>query len=151
MVMNEDIIGTWLLVERGSDDPDDAVLAEKRYGDAQEGVLIVSADGWMNAALCHGARPALSGDPAWHTDAPEADRLRAFDTYISYAGTWTLKDDVFTTDVRFALNPGWVGGKQVRGVEITPDGYLILSLSRAWPDGRIVSGWVRWKRVEAPL
>lgn len=149
MVSREDIIGTWLLVERGSDDAADAALAQKRYGDAQEGVLIVSADGWMNAALCHGGRPALSGDPAWHTDAPEADRLAAFDTYISYAGNWGLKDDVFTTDVQFALNPGWVGGQQVRGVEITADGFLILSLSRAWPDGRVVSGWVRWKRADA--
>jgi hypothetical protein len=148
MVTNKDIIGTWLLVERGSDDPDNAAMAEKRYGDAQEGVLIVSLDGWMNAALCHGARPALTGNPAWHTDAPEADRLAAFNTYISYAGTWTLKDDVFTTDVRFALNPGWVGGEQARGVEITPDGYLILSLSREWPDGRVVSGWVRWRRAD---
>ena len=110
-------------------------------------MLIVSADGWMNAALCHGGRPALTGNPAWHTDAPEADRLAAFDTYISYAGTWTLENDIFTTDVRFALNPGWVGGEQVRGVEITPDGLLILSLSRAWPDGRVVSGWVSWRRA----
>ena len=148
MVSKEDITGTWLLVERGSDDPADAALALKRYGDAQQGVLIVSADGWMNAALCHGDRPALSGDPAWHTDAPAADRLVAFDTYISYAGTWTLEDDVFATEVSFALNPGWVGGQQVRGVEITADDYLILSLSRAWPDGRVVSGWVKWKRAD---
>ena len=101
----------------------------------------------MNAALCHGGRPALTGSPEWHTDAPEADRLKAFDTYISYAGNWSLKGDVFTTDVRFSLNPGWVGGKQVRSVKITPDGQLILSLSRAWPDGRVVSGWVKWKRA----
>ena len=77
----------------------------------------------------------------------EIDRLAAFDTYISYAGTWTLEDDVFTTDVSFALNPGWVGGQQVRGVEIPTDDYLILSLSRAWSDGRVVSGWVKWKRA----
>ena len=101
----------------------------------------------MNAALGHGGRPALAGSPEWHTDAPEADRLKAFDTYISYAGNWSLQGDVFTTDVRFSLNPGWVGGKQVRSVKITPDGQLILSLSRAWPDGRVVSGWVKWKRA----
>ena len=59
-----------------------------------------------------------------------------------------LEDDVFTTEVSFALNPGWVGGQQVRGVEITADDYLILSLSRAWPDGRVVSGWVKWKRAD---
>jgi hypothetical protein len=148
MITAKDIIGTWVLVARGSDDPADVVLAYERYGDAQRGLLIISADGWMNAALCHGERPALAGDPAWHTDAPDADRLAAFDTYISYGGRWSLENDTFTTQVEFALNPGWVGGEQVRGVELTPEGGMKLLLSRAWPDGRVVNGWVSWRRAD---
>ena len=103
----------------------------------------------MNAAICWGGRPGLTGDPAWHTDAPDADRLRAFDTYISYGGRWTLENDTFTTEVNFALNPSWVGGTQVRGMETLPNNGLKLTLSRAWPDGKVVNAWVRWKRVEA--
>ena len=148
MIKPEDIVGTWILVSRGSDDPADAALSLDRYGDAQRGLLIISADGWMNAALCHGERPALTGNPAWHTDAPDADRLAAFDTYISYGGRWSLDNDIFTTTVEFALNPGWVGGEQVRGVELLPDGGMKLLLSRAWPDGRVVNGWVRWRRAD---
>ena len=29
----------------------------------------------------------------------------------------------------------------------TDDGHLILKLSRAWPDGRVMTGWVKWKRA----
>ena len=40
-------------------------------------ISTMDEDGWMNAALCHGERPTLTGNPAWHTDAPDADRLAA--------------------------------------------------------------------------
>ena len=130
MVTTEDIIGTWLLVDRGTDDPADAEASLTRYGDDPQGLLIISKEGWMNAAICWGGRPGLTGDPAWHTDAPDADRLRAFDTYISYGGRWTLENDTFTTEVDFALNPSWVGGTQVRGMETLPNNGLKLTLAR---------------------
>ena len=50
------------------------------------GTIIISKEGWMNAAICWKDRPQLTGNPSWHTDAPEADRVKAFDTYISYGG-----------------------------------------------------------------
>ena len=112
------------------------------------GTLIISKEGWMNAAICWKDRPQLTGNPSWHTDAPEADRVKAFDTYISYGGKWTLENDVFTTEVEFALNPGWVGGSQKRGMKVLPNNELLLTLSRAWPNGRVMNGWVRWRRAE---
>jgi hypothetical protein len=42
--------------------------------------VIFAADGWMNAIVCWGACPELPGNPAWHSDAPDADKIRAFDT-----------------------------------------------------------------------
>ena len=149
MVTAKDIGGTWLLVDRGTDNPADAEASLARFGDDPQGLLIISKEGWMNAAICRGGRPGLTGDPDWHTDAPDADRLRAFDTCISCGGRWTLENDTFTTEVDFALNPSWVGGTQVRGMETLPDNGLKLTLSRAWPDGKDVNAWVRWKRVEA--
>ena len=112
------------------------------------GTLIISKEGWMNAAICWKDRPQLTGNPSWHTDAPEADRVKAFDTYISYGGKWTLENDVFTTQVEFSLNPGWVGGSQKRGMKVLPNNELLLTLSRAWPNGRVMNGWVRWRRAE---
>ena len=34
-------------------------------------------------------------------------------------------------------------------LEMTDDGHLVLKLSRAWPDGRVMTGWVKWKRANA--
>ena len=129
MITEQDITGTWVLVARGNDNPEDARVSIERYGSDPKGMVIIS------------------GDPAWHTDAPDADRLAAFDTYISYGGRWRLEGDTFITQVEFALNPGWVGGEQIRGVELTPDGRMKLLLSREWPDGTVVNAWVQWRRV----
>ena len=148
MVSKADIIGTWLMVDRGTNDPADAEASLARYGSQPQGLLIISGEGWMNAAISWSNRPALTGDPAWHTDAPDEERLRAFDTYISYGGRWKLKNDTFTTQVHFALHPSWVGGTQVRGMETLPDDQLKLTLSRAWPNGKVVNAWVRWRRAD---
>ena len=148
MVTKRDIIGTWILVDRGTDDPVDAELSKSRYGEDSKGLLIISKEGWMNAAISWKDRPALTGDPSWHTDAPAADKLKAFDTYISYGGKWTLENNIFKTKVEFALNPGWVGKFQERGMKILPNNELLLTLSRAWPNGRVMNGWVKWRRAE---
>ncbi len=147
MVTGKDILGSWIMVDRGTDSDADRELARARYGDNPQGFMIFAPDGWMNAIVCWGGRPRLPGDPAWHSDAPDDEKVRAFDTYLSYGGRWTVEDSTLTTQVEYALNPGWVGGEQVRKLEMTKDGHLILTLSRAWPDGRVVTGWVRWKRV----
>lgn len=147
MVTGEDILGSWVLVARGTDSDEDRAEALARYGDDPQGLMIFAPDGWMNAIVCWGGRPPLPGDPAWHCDAPEAEKLDAFDTYLSYGGKWTVENSVLTTRVHYALNPGWVGGDQVRQLELAPDGHLTLKVSRAWPDGRVMTGWVRWRRA----
>ena len=38
---------------------------------------------------------------------------------------------MLTTEVHYALNPGWVGGDQVRGLEMPGDGHLTLTLETA--------------------
>ncbi len=149
MVSAQDILGSWLMVDRGTDSEEDQAQAKIRYGDDPQGFMIFAPDGWMNAIVCWGGRPALTGNPAWHTDAPDADKVTAFDTYLSYGGQFTVENSTLTTKVQFALNPGWVGGEQVRGLEMSADGHLTLTLSRAWPDGRVMTGWVKWRR--APL
>lgn len=148
MVKAEDIVGTWVMVDRGTDSEEDRAQARQRYGDNPQGFMIVAPDGWMSAIVCWGDRPAMTGNPAWHSDAPDADRLRAFDTYLSYAGAWRVENGRLSTTVHYALNPGWIGGEQARGLELTPDGKLKLLLSRAWPDGRTMTGWVLWRRAE---
>ena len=89
----------------------------------------------------------VPGDPAWHTDAPDEYRLAAFDSYISYAGRWRVEAGRLVTKVMFARNPGWVGGEQIRDVELLEDGTMRLVATRVWPNGETVSVWVDWKRA----
>ena len=147
MITAKDITGTWLLVARGNNEPEEDKLSLDRYGTDPQGMVIISPEGWMNASLCHGGRQPLTGDPAWHTDAPESDRVKAYDTYISYGGRWRLEGEDFITKVEFALNPGWVGGEQKRSVQLLPDGGMKLMLSRQWPNGLCVDAWVQWRRA----
>ncbi|MBT5895162.1 MAG: hypothetical protein HOH61_04615 [Rhodospirillaceae bacterium] len=148
MIRAEDITGSWLLVERGASESQRAALRE-RYGDHKsEGAVILSPDGWMCAALGHSGRPPLPGNPEWHTDAPDAARLAAFDTFVSYAGRWRIEDGRLVTKVAFALNPSWVGGEQVRGVEMLDGGKMRLIVTRVWPNGEEISVWVDWRRAD---
>jgi hypothetical protein len=147
MISAEDIIGTWLLVDRGTSEGHREEFLE-RYGEQSEGIVILSPDGWLCAAVCRSDREKLPGDPAWHADAPTEARLAAFDSYVSYAGRWRIEGNRLITNVAFALNPGWVGGEQVRDVELLPDGTLRLVVTRAWPNGEEVSVWNEWKRAD---
>ncbi|RPF98671.1 MAG: hypothetical protein CBC23_008110, partial [Rhodospirillaceae bacterium TMED63] len=63
MITEQDITGTWVLVARGNDDPEDARVSIERYGSDPKGMVIISPDGWMNASLCHGERPPFTGAP----------------------------------------------------------------------------------------
>ena len=55
MITANDVAGTWLLVERGASEAQMPALLE-RYGDKSEGVVVLSPDGWMCAALGRGDR-----------------------------------------------------------------------------------------------
>ena len=79
------------MVDRGIDSQEDRAQWTARYGSNLEGFMIFAPDGWMNAIVCCGGWPGLTGDPVWHTDAPDAERLRAFDTYLSFGGAGRLR------------------------------------------------------------
>lgn len=146
MIKPEEIAGTWRMVERGGSESEQAQLME-RYGEKSEGLVILSPDGWLCAAVCRGDRERLPGDPPWHADAPADARLAAFDSYISYAGRWRVENDQLITKVEFALNPSWVGGEQIRDLEFREDGILRLVATRVWPNGEEISTWIDWRRA----
>ncbi|MBT4491593.1 MAG: hypothetical protein HOC72_28910, partial [Rhodospirillaceae bacterium] len=66
----------------------------------------------------------------------------------SYAGRWRIEDGRLVTKVAFALNPSWVGGEQVRGVEMLDGGKMRLIVTRVWPNGEEISVWVDWRRAD---
>lgn len=147
LVTAEDIVGTWLMVDRGAGADEQEQLRE-RYGEKSEGLVIISPGGWLCAAVCRAGREPLPGNPAWAPDAPAEARLAAFDSYVSYGGRWRVENGQLITKVAFALNPSWVGGDQVRDLELREGGILRLMPVRTWADGRKSGVWIDWKRAE---
>ncbi len=106
----DELVGSWHLLrwqciyEDGS--------ATEPFGAGAEGLLLYSADGWMSACIMSRGRARLS--VANPREAPEAERIAAFDGYFSYAGRWSILDHRVQHEVTLALNPGMVGTLQLR-------------------------------------
>lgn len=64
------------------------------FGDHAQGLLIYDRGGQMCAVLSQAERPALDTPRLENTHkAPDAQKVAAFDSYLSYAGTWRLDGD----------------------------------------------------------
>jgi len=50
--------------------------------------------------------------------------------------------------ISHSLNPNWVGGEQVRDIELLADGKMRLVVTRVWPNGERVSVWLDWRRAD---
>jgi len=147
MITTDDLVGTWRMI--GPDtDPEFRAEMLARYSERSDGLVIFSPDGWMSAIVCHGGRDPLPGNPAWQSEAPIEAQLAAFGSYISYAGRWRLENGKLITKVHFALNPNWVGGEQVRDIELRDDGTLQLVVTRTWPNGKAVAVRIDWARAD---
>lgn len=103
------------------------------FGADATGLLCYTDDGRMSACIARAVRPPLSQDSP--RNAPDAERLAAFESYFQYAGRYRLEQKgaglQVVHEVTHALNPNFVGSRQVRQVELAPDGRLTLSATDA--------------------
>lgn len=106
------------------------------YGDDASGLLVYSDDGHMSAVIARAGRGRLSS--ASVRSAPEGERLAAFESYFHYAGRYTINHQAgaVTHHVTHALNPNFVGSKQVRDMALEGD-LLTLSASDSVPGSDI--------------
>ncbi len=133
------LLGSWQL-QRWEISYSDARAPTYPYGIDATGLIVYSADGWMNACIARGQRARLSSDSVRH--APEAQRLAAFESYFSYAGPYTLREhqgqpQVVHT-VTMSLNPNFVGTQQVRNMRFDAEGQLTLSADDTAPNSDVV-------------
>lgn len=114
------LVGTWRLTAFLGEDQ---ATGERRplLGDRPSGRMLLLANGFMSAILTGTDRSTATTD---------AERLQLFNTLISYAGRYTLRDDgAFVTDVDVAWNPAWVGTAQTRFWRLDDDRLEVVS---AW-------------------
>ncbi|MGA1317526.1 MAG: lipocalin-like domain-containing protein [Rubrivivax sp.] len=141
--------GTWALV-RWEIAYSDGRPPTLPYGVDATGLIVYSADGWMNAGSGRAGRPRLSSDSV--RSAPEAERLAAFESWFQYAGPYELREREGRLQVvhrvTHALNPHFVGTDQVRHVDFDADGTLTLSASDQVPGSTVERHHrLRWRRA----
>ncbi len=120
-------VGTWKLVSWEVTQPDGTI--HYAYSKGVVGYLTYTADGYMSAEIMNPNRrqsdPSFPLELAIGQTLPDADRARAYSTYVSYCGTYTVQGNTVTHHVKAALIPSWTGSEQPRGFTFD-DGSLII-------------------------
>jgi hypothetical protein len=132
------LVGNWMLLSYDSVEPDGST--SKPFGEAV-GRLMYDAAGNMAGQVMRPGRAAVT-----HGDAGTRRVRAAYTGYIAYFGTYEVNDaaGTVTHQVAGALNPEWVGGRQVRRLRFDGD-RLVLEADITRPDGirRHVLTWAR--------
>ena len=135
------LVGNWTLLSYITENPDGS--QGKPYGDA---VGRLSYDPYGNMAgqvMRPGRLNVTPGD--WQVQQVRS----AYAGYIAYFGTYEVNEaaDTVMHHVQGALNPGWVGGTQVRRMRFDGD-RLILS-TQVEKAGGLVNHVLTWRKLPA--
>jgi hypothetical protein len=136
------LAGCWDLVEGTFTATDGTVHTP--WGEAPCGVLLVTPAGELAA---HGGRSGRTPFAAEHPTPRE--KQQAYDDYVSYYGRIVRVDDeagTFVTAVDGATDPAWIGGEQLRYLDIEDDDTIVLRTPALALSGNEVVGRFRWRR-----
>ena len=116
-----DLIGVWTL--EGTFIEDEQGNQTPAYGENPQGCIMYSADGYMTAMTGRGDRHL----PA--EGASDAEKAAAFDSFMTYAGRWTLQGNVVAHHIEYATDPNWVGTTRERTIDYQGDRMVFSGLS----------------------
>lgn len=113
-------------------------------GTELEGFIEYSEFG-MFCVIARKSREPLSGGQ-W--SASDSDKARAYNSYLTYAGGYDVKDGVIHHHVRHSLFPNWEGGTQKRVAIFNGD---TLELTARLEEGttEVRTARLSWKRAVA--
>lgn len=129
-----DLIGVWTL--EGSFTEDGEGRRTPTWGDDPKGLIIYTADGYMTAIT-------RRGDRSLPANAGADDKAAAFDSYLNYAGRWTLTGNTVTHHIEHALDPNWIGTARDWTIDHQGDRMVFSGLAG---DGR-TSAVIIWRRA----
>ena len=136
------LAGCWDLVEGTFTAADGSVRMP--WGPAPLGVLLVTPSGELSA---HGGRRARA--PFAGGEATSGEKQHAYDDYFSYYGRIVHVDDAagtMVTAVDGATDPDWIGGEQLRYLDIEDDDHIVLRTPPLALAGGDVVGRFAWRR-----
>jgi len=136
------LAGCWDLVEGTFTAADGTVRAP--WGAAPTGVLLVTPSGELSAHGGRTSRALFAGD-----QPTSAEKQQVYDDYVSYHGRIVRVDvaeGTMVSAVDGATNPDWIGGEQLRYLDIEDDDHIVLRTPPLALAGSAVIGRFAWRR-----
>lgn len=128
------LLGSWRL-ERWEITYSDGRPSTLPFGPEATGLIVYTHDGHMSACIARAGRAALSGQST--RTVPAEEQLAAFESYFHYAGRYHTREHEgraqVVHEVGHALNPNFVGSRQVRDMTLEGADRLTLSASDPLP------------------
>lgn len=135
-------IGTWRLKSYEVRKADGTL--GRPWGEAPEGRLMYSADGYVSVAMMGPDRPTFKAREL--KQGTDKEKVAAADSYISYAGRYEVEDNRVIHHVEVCLFPNWVGKDQVRNFEFDGNRLLLSTVPDPSVDNPKI-GCLVWERV----
>lgn len=145
MITAGDIVGAWAL--RRFSIQTDGRPEIFPFGEDAQGMLTYTESGHMSAILSRRGRPPLGVGRLENAGrAAERQRAEAFNSYLSYAGTWRVEEDRVVHVVTLSLTPDAVGTENIRRARLH-SGQLTLSYEIVPLSGRRRIYKLCWERL----
>lgn len=138
------LLGTWQLVSVEVRFNDGGVIYP--WGKDPVGYLIYTGDGHMSGVISQRERPRFAAEDI--LEGSLAELAQAARSYLSYGGTYTLRDDVVIHHVLFSLFPNWVGQEQIRYIDAIANDELVLRTPPLIGGERAGAGYLIWVRAQ---
>jgi Lipocalin-like domain len=139
---DEQLVGAWGLVSWENRAADGGVSYP--MGADARGYLIYSRDGRFSVTISRANRVGFTGDDL--LGGTVLEKANAAQSFVAYAGRYTLAADQVIHHVELSLFPNWVGTQQQRFVELSRD-TLILSANPMLLAGKQQVPRLVWQRV----
>ncbi len=135
-------VGTWRLIS--NETKDDSGEVSHPFGKDATGYVIYSEDGYVALTIMG---PNRGNFPSADLRAGSLeDKQAAFDSYLTYCGTYEVIGDKVVHHLELSLFPNWTGGDQERLFQFSGDQLILgtppLALGGAKRTLRVV-----WQRV----
>jgi len=133
------VIGTWKLVHAISR-TEAGERNENPYGVGPSGLLTYSSDGRVVALISFGGRKPLS------VKCKAEEKLEAFDTFLAYAGRYSLVGDRMTHHVEISSIQNYVGRDLVRTMSFEDDRITLVTPPTP-VNGKVRTVELTWQRL----
>jgi hypothetical protein len=144
----EKFVGAWRLVSIETIRPNGEVIYPF-YGKHPEGLIMYDRSGWMSVQIVSDPAPAVpaSSSREGMLTAAAAEKVKAFEGYYAYCGTWTVDvgNATVTHHIRQTLYPGERGQDYVRHFVL--DGNRLILTAKTHEMGEDHERKLVWQRA----